>query len=82
MGRKAKLYRFDREGNQWKERGVETVKLLKHKATGKVRLCHEAVQDSQDMRKSSWYAFCVYIQLISLTLCLLVLEFVCALGSF
>ncbi|GAA0148563.1 scaffold/adaptor protein [Lithospermum erythrorhizon] len=35
---KAKLYRFDKEGNQWKERGVGTVKLLKHKETGKVRL--------------------------------------------
>ncbi|KAL8161190.1 hypothetical protein V2J09_012679 [Rumex salicifolius] len=35
---KAKLYRFDREGNQWKERGAGSVKLLKHKVTGKVRL--------------------------------------------
>ncbi|XAR69943.1 hypothetical protein NMG60_11001726 [Bertholletia excelsa] len=35
---KAKLYRFDREGNQWKERGAGTVKLLKHKETSKVRL--------------------------------------------
>ncbi|KAL6556691.1 Ran-binding protein 1 c [Orobanche gracilis] len=35
---KAKLYRFDKEGNQWKERGVGTVKLLKHKETGKIRL--------------------------------------------
>ncbi|XP_058209376.1 ran-binding protein 1 homolog b isoform X5 [Rhododendron vialii] len=35
---KAKLYRFDKEGNQWKERGVGTVKLLKHKGNGKVRL--------------------------------------------
>ncbi|KAK9273430.1 hypothetical protein L1049_018240 [Liquidambar formosana] len=35
---KAKLYRFDKEGNQWKERGVGTVKLLKHKDTQKVRL--------------------------------------------
>lgn len=35
---RAKLYRFDKEGNQWKERGVGTVKLLKHKETGKVRL--------------------------------------------
>ncbi|GLT55702.1 hypothetical protein SLA2020_287980 [Shorea laevis] len=35
---KAKLYRFDKDGNQWKERGVGTVKLLKHKGTGKVRL--------------------------------------------
>lgn len=36
--RKCKLYRFDKEGNQWKERGVGTVKLLEHKETGKVRL--------------------------------------------
>ncbi|KAJ9702038.1 hypothetical protein PVL29_003992 [Vitis rotundifolia] len=35
---KCKLYRFDKEGNQWKERGVGTVKLLKHKETQKVRL--------------------------------------------
>ncbi|XVE62065.1 hypothetical protein DITRI_Ditri06bG0089100 [Diplodiscus trichospermus] len=35
---KAKLYRFNKEGNQWKERGVGTVKLLKHKVSGKVRL--------------------------------------------
>ncbi|MBA0865660.1 hypothetical protein Goshw_014267 [Gossypium schwendimanii] len=35
---KSKLYRFDKEGNQWKERGAGTVKLLKHKETGKVRL--------------------------------------------
>ncbi|KAJ1424962.1 Ran binding domain [Sesbania bispinosa] len=35
---KSKLYRFDKEGNQWKERGAGTVKFLKHKVTGKVRL--------------------------------------------
>ncbi|KAG8381779.1 hypothetical protein BUALT_Bualt05G0008100 [Buddleja alternifolia] len=35
---KSKLYRFDKDGNQWKERGVGTVKLLKHKESGKVRL--------------------------------------------
>ncbi|THU55538.1 hypothetical protein C4D60_Mb11t07620 [Musa balbisiana] len=35
---KAKLYRFDKEGNQWKERGTGSVKLLKHRETGKVRL--------------------------------------------
>ncbi|KAK1283296.1 hypothetical protein QJS10_CPB21g01310 [Acorus calamus] len=35
---KAKLYRFDKDGSQWKERGAGTVKLLKHKSTGKVRL--------------------------------------------
>jgi len=35
---KAKLYRFDKEGTQWKERGVGQVKLLEHKQTKKVRL--------------------------------------------
>ncbi|XP_052202841.1 ran-binding protein 1 homolog a-like [Diospyros lotus] len=35
---KAKLYRFDKDGNHWKERGAGSVKLLKHKETGKVRL--------------------------------------------
>ncbi|KAG2299722.1 hypothetical protein Bca52824_036194 [Brassica carinata] len=33
---KSKLYRFDKEGKQWKERGAGTVKLLKHKETGKI----------------------------------------------
>ena len=32
----AKLYRFD--NNQWKERGVGDMKILKHKVTGKSRL--------------------------------------------
>ncbi|KAJ0983873.1 hypothetical protein J5N97_002229 [Dioscorea zingiberensis] len=35
---KAKLYRFDKDGNQWKERGTGSVKILKHKETGKFRL--------------------------------------------
>ncbi|XP_026441699.1 ran-binding protein 1 homolog c-like [Papaver somniferum] len=35
---KAKLYRFDKDGNQWKERGVGILKLLKHKQTKKIRL--------------------------------------------
>ncbi|PIA59501.1 hypothetical protein AQUCO_00400409v1 [Aquilegia coerulea] len=35
---KSKLYRFDKEGNQWKERGAGTVKILKHKTNGKIRL--------------------------------------------
>ncbi|KAK4741801.1 hypothetical protein SAY87_025389 [Trapa incisa] len=35
---KSKLYRFDKDGSQWKERGTGSVKLLKHKETGKVRL--------------------------------------------
>ncbi|XP_027365693.1 ran-binding protein 1 homolog b-like [Abrus precatorius] len=35
---KSKLYRFDKDGNQWKERGAGTVKFLEHKVSGKVRL--------------------------------------------
>jgi Ran-binding protein 1 len=35
---KAKLYRFDKEGTQWKERGVGQVKILEHKSNKKVRL--------------------------------------------
>ncbi|CAK9257984.1 unnamed protein product [Sphagnum jensenii] len=35
---KAKLYRFDKDGAQWKERGVGQVKLLQHQQTKKVRL--------------------------------------------
>nr|BBG12271.1 Ran binding protein RanBP1-3 [Nicotiana benthamiana] len=47
---KAKLYRFDKDGNQWKERGAGTVKFLKHKETGKVRLV---------MRQSKTLKICV-----------------------
>ena len=42
---KAKLYRFDKEGNQWKERGAGFVKLLKHKESGKVRLVMRELKD-------------------------------------
>ncbi|XP_043724558.1 ran-binding protein 1 homolog b-like [Telopea speciosissima] len=35
---KSKLYRFDKDGNQWKERGAGTVKFLRHNESGKVRL--------------------------------------------
>jgi len=35
---KSKLYRFDKDASQWKERGAGTVKLLKHKTSGKIRL--------------------------------------------
>ncbi|CAD5189417.1 unnamed protein product [Musa acuminata subsp. malaccensis] len=41
---KAKLYRFDKEGNQWKERGTGSVKLLKHRESGKVRLLMRQVK--------------------------------------
>ena len=32
------MYRFDKDGSQWKERGAGTVKFLKHKESGKIRL--------------------------------------------
>ncbi|KAJ2477267.1 Ran GTPase binding protein Sbp1 [Coemansia sp. RSA 2131] len=35
---RAKLFRFDTQGVEWKERGTGDVKLLKHKENGKVRL--------------------------------------------
>jgi len=35
---KAKLFKFDRESREWKERGTGFVRLLKHKENGKTRL--------------------------------------------
>ncbi|WFD41805.1 Ran GTPase binding protein Sbp1 [Malassezia psittaci] len=35
---RAKLFRFDKESKEWKERGTGDVRLLKHTATKKVRL--------------------------------------------
>ncbi|XP_077435417.1 E3 SUMO-protein ligase RanBP2 [Vanacampus margaritifer] len=35
---RAKLYRFDTETKEWKERGIGNVKILKHNTTAKVRL--------------------------------------------
>ncbi|XP_044284139.1 E3 SUMO-protein ligase RanBP2-like isoform X2 [Varanus komodoensis] len=35
---RAKLFRFDGECREWKERGVGNVKILRHKITGKIRL--------------------------------------------
>jgi len=36
--RRAKLFRFDNEPSEWKERGTGEVRLLQHKETHKIRL--------------------------------------------
>ena len=35
---RAKLFKFDRESREWKERGTGDVRLLKHRDNGKTRL--------------------------------------------
>lgn len=36
--RRAKLFRFDKTAGEWKERGTGELKMLQHKATGKIRI--------------------------------------------
>lgn len=33
---RAKLFRFDREANQWKEKGFGEMKILKHRVNSKI----------------------------------------------
>ena len=35
---RAKLFKFDRDSREWKERGTGDIRLLKHKDNGKTRL--------------------------------------------
>lgn len=35
---RAKLFKFSKDSNEWKERGTGDVRLLKHKENGKTRL--------------------------------------------
>lgn len=32
------MFRFDRTGNEWKERGTGELKMLQHQETGKIRI--------------------------------------------
>ena len=34
---RAKLFRFDKDANQWKEKGLGEMKILRHKETGQLR---------------------------------------------
>jgi len=48
--RRAKLFRYDKETNQWKERGTGEVKILKHKQNKRIRLL---------MRREKTYKICM-----------------------
>lgn len=79
---KAKLYRFDKEGNQWKERGAGTVKFLKHNVTGKVRLL---VRQSKTLKICAnhlsecyycfRYAFWIFFSIFDFFLCFVAIFF-------
>merc|ERR1719234_350558 len=53
---RAKLFRFSDESKEWKERGLGQVKILKDKATGKVRFL---------MRREQTFKVCANHQIIS-----------------
>ncbi|KAI3877527.1 hypothetical protein MKX03_030637 [Papaver bracteatum] len=52
---KARLCRFDKDENQWKERGVGYIKLLKHKETEKFFLPTISIQKHIGCHKSMFW---------------------------
>eukprot|EP00741_Cyanophora_paradoxa_P004254 tig00000789_g4130.t1 len=55
---RAKLFRFDKPTNQWKERGTGDAKLLKHKETGFIRLLmrrEKTLKICANHRIEPWY---------------------------
>ena len=38
FSQRAKLFRFDKATNQWKEKGIGDMKILKHTETGRLRI--------------------------------------------
>ncbi|KTF77608.1 hypothetical protein cypCar_00047270, partial [Cyprinus carpio] len=43
--KRANLFRFDSDTKKWKERGIGSIKILKHKTSGKVHLLMKGEQD-------------------------------------
>lgn len=55
---RAKLFKFDRESREWKERGTGDIRMLKHKENGKTRLV---------MRRDKTFKVCANHYSMSLT---------------
>jgi len=49
---RAKLFRFDKDSKQWKERGTGDVKFLQHNKTKKVRLLMRREKNFESVCKS------------------------------
>jgi Ran-binding protein 1 len=70
---RAKLFKFDRESREWKERGTGDVRLLKHKENGKTRLVmrrdktlkvcanHYGMRHNQQKLGQRWRLMCTVV---------------------
>ncbi|EXB52380.1 Ran-binding protein 1-c-like protein [Morus notabilis] len=56
----AKLYRYDKGENQWKERGVGNVKLLKHNESGTVLVLNHIYPTMNVQEHSGNHKSCVW----------------------